>query len=263
MNNLLSDGTTVAGLHQQVPLNGWWDSEPDRACHGEFILSHHPFKGFFVGVRKLKWFKHDSNANMDAKLKRLKMRYGMEGYGLYWYCLEIIADNVDQNNYTFELTHDAEIIAFDTGIHKDQVQETMRYMVELELFESSNGIITCLKMAKRLDQSMTSNPNLRKIIKNNHDGVMTLSGQNRIEENRIEESKGKNGKRFIPPSIEDIKKYCHEKNKEVDAEQFCNFYESKGWYVGKNKMKSWKHAVALWHSRNKTEAKPDPREYYV
>jgi len=117
-------------------------------------------------------------------------------------------------------------------------------------------------MAKRLDQSMTSNPNLRKIIKNNHDCVMTLSGQNRIEENRIEESKGKNGKRFIPPSIEDVKKYCHEKNKDVDAEQFCNFYESKGWYVGKNKMKSWKHAVALWHNR-KAEVKPDPMEYYV
>ena len=81
--------------------------------------------------------------------------------------------------------------------------------------------------------------------------------------NTVSSIGGKNGKRFIPPSIEDVKKYCHEKNKDVDAEQFCNFYESKGWYVGKNKMKSWKHAVALWHSRNKTESKPDPREYYV
>ena len=123
---------------------------------------------------------------MDAKLKRLQMRYGMEGYGLYWYCLEIIADNVDQHNYNFELTHDAEIIAFDTGIHRDQIQEIMKYMVELELFESSNGIITCLKMAKRLDQSMTSNPELRKIIKNNHDSVMIKSEQNRIEEKRLE-----------------------------------------------------------------------------
>jgi hypothetical protein len=188
----------------------------------------------------------------------------MEGYGLYWYCLEIIADNVDQNNYNFELTHDAEIIAFDTAIHKDQVQEIMRYMVELDLFESSNGIITCLKMAKRLDQSMTSNQNLRKIIKKNHDGVMTLSGQKRIEENRIEESKKKkNGARFTPPTLEEIKTYCKDNNKSIDAEQFWNFYESKGWYVGKNKMKSWKHAVALWHGRNKTDQKGNNSEPLV
>ena len=37
----------------------------------------------------MKWFKHDSNANTDAKLKRVRMKYGMQGYGLYWYCLEI------------------------------------------------------------------------------------------------------------------------------------------------------------------------------
>jgi len=81
--------------------------------------------------------------------------------------------------------------------------------------------------------------------------------------NTVSSTGGKNGKRFIPPSIDEISKYCRENKKVVDAEQFWNFYETKGWYVGKNKMKSWKHAVALWHSRNKTEAKPDPREYYV
>jgi len=140
----------------------------------------------------MKWFKHDSNAGSDAKLKRLKMRYGMEGYGLYWYCLEIISDKVDQNNYTFELDHDAEIISFDTGIHRDQVQEIMSYMVELELFENSNGMITCLKMAKRLDQSMTSNIELRKVItkiKYNHDSVMTKSEQKSVEEKTLDKNK--------------------------------------------------------------------------
>ena len=55
----------------------------------------------------MKWFKHDSTANMDAKLRRLKMQWGMEGYGLYWYCLEIIVQEVSSNKFTFELEHDA------------------------------------------------------------------------------------------------------------------------------------------------------------
>jgi len=76
----------------------------------------------------------------------------MEGYGLYWYCLELIAQNVEKHNLSFELEHDAEIIAADTGIHFELVQEMMMFMVDLGLFESENGIITCLKLANRTDE---------------------------------------------------------------------------------------------------------------
>ena len=112
----------------------------------------------------MKWFKHDSTANMDAKLKRLKMQWGMEGYGLYWYCLEIIVKELSGTKYTFELEHDAEIISHDTGISVEKVNKMMASMVDLELFENTGGRITCLKLAKRLDQSMTSNPDMRKLI---------------------------------------------------------------------------------------------------
>ena len=82
----------------------------------------------------MKWFKHDSDAHMDAKLKRVQIKYGMVGYGLYWYCLELIASNVKQNSITFELDHDAEIISHDTGLHYEVVQEMITYMVDLGLF---------------------------------------------------------------------------------------------------------------------------------
>ena len=39
----------------------------------------------------MKWFKHEAAANMDAKLQEVLLDYGLEGYGLYWYCLELIA----------------------------------------------------------------------------------------------------------------------------------------------------------------------------
>src|SRR5210317_2240756 len=132
----------------------------------------------------MKWFKHDSDANDDARLLKVQIKYGMEGYGLYWYCIELIASGVNENNLTFELEHDAEIIAHNTGIHYERVQEMMQYMVKLGLFEHSTGKITCLRLAKRLDQSMTSNPYMRKIIENvrkNHDSIMTESRQIRLD----------------------------------------------------------------------------------
>lgn len=149
----------------------------------------------------MQWFKHDSNASQDAKLKKLRMKYGLEGYGLYWYCLELIAADVNQNNLTFELEHDSELISFDTGIHIERVNEMMSYMVNLGLFELNNNVVSCLKMLKRLDQSMTSNPKMRQMLtnaKNNHDGVMINSDsvmqdkkrreKKRIHKNRIAES---------------------------------------------------------------------------
>ncbi len=100
----------------------------------------------------MKWFKHDSNAILDSKLRKLKNKYGMEGYGLYWYCLECIARTVEPHNLTFVLEEDSELISVDTGIHYERVEEMMRYMVQLNLFEQSGGMITCLKMAHRTDE---------------------------------------------------------------------------------------------------------------
>lgn len=53
-------------------------------------------------------------------------------------------------------------------------------------------------------------------------------------------------KRFEKPSISDIKQYCMERNNNVNAEQFYDYYESNGWKVGKNSMKDWKAAVRTW-----------------
>jgi hypothetical protein len=51
------------------------------------------------------------------------------------------------------------------------------------------------------------------------------------------------------PSVEEIKQYCLDRNNGIDAEQFYDFYESKNWYVGKNKMKNWQAAVRTWEKR--------------
>jgi len=53
-------------------------------------------------------------------------------------------------------------------------------------------------------------------------------------------------KRFEKPSISDIKQYCMERNNNVNAEQFYDYYESNGWKVGKNSMKDWQAAVRTW-----------------
>lgn len=56
---------------------------------------------------------------------------------------------------------------------------------------------------------------------------------------------------FIKPSLEQVKKYVLDKNYGMDAGAFYDYYESNGWMVGKNKMKSWTSAVANWERHDK------------
>jgi len=197
----------------------------------------------------LKWFKHDSNANTDAKLKRVRMKYGMAGYGLYWYCLELIAAGVDKNKLNFELEHDAEIIAHDTGINYEVVQEMMSYFVDLNLFENSSGLITCMKMGSRTDEYIAKS--LRTLSGHTPDKVPS----NRIDKKRIEET----NKRFKKPTIIEAAEHIAEKGYQFTAEEFIESNEAKGWVVGKSNapMKCWKSAMSTW---NRFRAKDDAKQ---
>lgn len=55
---------------------------------------------------------------------------------------------------------------------------------------------------------------------------------------------------FAPPSLEEVKDYCKERNNTVNAETFIDFYASKGWVVGKTKMKDWKASIRTWEKRD-------------
>lgn len=62
------------------------------------------------------------------------------------------------------------------------------------------------------------------------------------------------GKRFKPPTVDEVKAYCIERQNNVDAERFIDYYTANGWKVGKNTMKDWKAAVRTWE-RNGYSAK--------
>ena len=56
---------------------------------------------------------------------------------------------------------------------------------------------------------------------------------------------------FLPPTISEVKEYCEKRKNGISPEQFVNFYQSKGWMIGKNKMKDWKAAVRTWEIQNR------------
>ena len=76
-----------------------------------------------------------------------------------------------------------------------------------------------------------------------------------IKEDKKENSKEKKAKpqRFVPPTLQEVSGYVSEMGYHIDPERFLAYYESNGWMVGRNRMKSWKAALTNWEKRTDTE----------
>lgn len=68
--------------------------------------------------------------------------------------------------------------------------------------------------------------------------------------------------RFCPPTLEEVQSYVLEKGIEIDAERFVAYYDSNGWMVGRNKMKSWKSAIVTWKKNEEKYDQPQRAIYH-
>ena len=99
--------------------------------------------------------------------------------------------------------------------------------------------------------------------------VSDLENENENSESPIEtlqtpkEQSGGRRKKFTIPTPEEVQAYCDERKNGILGQQFCDFYSSKGWKIGKEPMKDWKAAVRTWEMRRKDStpsvAQPQPQ----
>lgn len=65
-------------------------------------------------------------------------------------------------------------------------------------------------------------------------------------------------RKFVKPTVEQVRDYCQERQNGVNPEKFVDYYDSNGWKVGKNPMKDWKAAVRTWEKNGYSNAsKPE------
>ena len=87
-----------------------------------------------------------------------------------------------------------------------------------------------------------------------------LNGQLNLKEKKPKATK--RAKPFKPPSVLEVESYIKKQNYPIDPQMFVDFYEAKGWMIGKNKMKSWEAAVRTWTAKHKeTELKSPKSEW--
>jgi hypothetical protein len=98
-------------------------------------------------------------------------------------------------------------------------------------------------------------------IQNGYVGKVSID-KDSIDKDSIGESvRVEKAKRFYPPTLDEVKQYCEERKNNIDPMAFIDFYSSKGWMIGKNRMKDWKAAVRTWERKRKEQSRAESSVY--
>jgi hypothetical protein len=213
------------------------------------------------------YFSHDSNARNDDKLIAVRMKHDWKGYGLFWAIIEKMRE---ANNYV--CVRDYNIIAYDLRTDASTIKSIIedfglfaftedgkcfyseRLNLSMEIKEEKSAKAK-ESAKKRWDLEKLKNQNDANALPPHTDSNAIkdkLSKEKEIKDKLLLEKEAKGKLKFSPPSLLEIQNEISIKNYlSVSSASFFNFYESKDWFVGKNKMKSWQMALAGWESRNK------------
>ena len=85
-------------------------------------------------------------------------------------------------------------------------------------------------------------------------GKVSIDKNSIDKDSKGESVRGEKAKRFYPPTLDEVKQYCEERKNNIDPMAFIDFYSSKGWMIGKNRMKDWKAAVRTWERKRKEQS---------
>lgn len=214
---------------------------------------------FFILQMDTFFFSHDYNARSDDKIKRLIRKHGMIGYGVFWAIVEDLYQNANA------MRTDCEGIAYDLRVQSDLVQSVL---FDFDLFIHEGDIFGSISIQKRLEQRLEKSIKASKSAHkrwNNANALRPHSDRNAIKESKVKESKVKDiidntgytsaspparikKEPFKVPTLEDVKAFAQAEmigDKDL-PDRFHNYYESNGWKVGKNSMKSWTAAYKNW-----------------
>ena len=231
--------------------------------------------------RKYFWLKLYNDFFSSKRIKRLRSLAGGDTYTIIYLKMQLKALKDDGYLYFDGVMEDfAEELALDIDESPDDVRVTIQYLSKVGLLESSEDgkeyfltyvqkcigsetastqrsrlsrarkkeqeVLQCNADATPLQQIETPMQQLE--TKCNTEIEKEIEKDKEIEKEKRGEDKPRNV--FKPPTVDEVKDYCWERKNGINAQSFIDFYSSKGWKIGKNKMKDWKAAVRTWEQRN-------------
>jgi hypothetical protein len=212
---------------------------------------------------KTYYFPHDYNARNDPKLQDVLIEHGAAGLGVFWCIVEQLYEQGGElplrscKGIAFALHQECtmvESIVNDFGLFENNGESFWSNSVNKRIgkrqqISERRKQAALTRWQSTASQQVQSTPDanaMQKDAKEKKRKEINNSISNDID-------REKPHSRFVPPTLEEVQAYIVEKGYSVDAESFIAFYQSKNWYVGKNKMKDWKAAILTWEKREREQ----------
>ena len=200
--------------------------------------------------------------------------------------LKLLVESIDHEGslrFSDTIPYNEQMLSVITNTNIDIVRSALKLFADgLHLIEIKDDDTIYMEEVEKMIGSAVDNDNANRqrrfrerqkqlALPDRYDAVTKNNESKSIEkeiDTEIEKDiEKKPQKRFAKPTLDDVKAYCQERNNNVDAEKWFNYYSANGWKVGKNPMKDWKAAVRTWERNDpngrskRDDFEPYPDEY--
>ena len=233
-----------------------------------------------MSEKRYYWLKLPKDYFKRHDIKFIKTLPNGRDIALFY--IELMAESVDHDGslrFSPGIPYTNEMLASVTDTPVDIVDVSMKTLKDLGLVEiSEDGTIIIPKVIKmigsasdtdgarrvrRYREKQQSLQNVTEPLQNvthtvtNDNESKSKSKSKRKSKSIKENIQEKNSSRFVPPTLDDIRTYCLERNNSVDPEKFYQYYNAGGWKDSKGQpVKNWKQKIITWEGRSSTPNKP-------
>ena len=214
------------------------------------------------------WLRLQNDFFESLRIKKLRKLAGGDTFTIIYLKMQLKC-LIDGGFWYYKGIEDsfAEEVALDIDEDVENVKITIQYLLSCGLMEatdecsykmpyvvgntgSETAVAQRVRNFRNRQKKLQCNTNVTEVKQvGNVEKEIEIEKDIEIDKERVK----KESRNFVPPTLQEVKAYCQERNNGINPEQFIDFYESKGWFVGKNKMKDWKAAVRNWEQRRKEE----------
>lgn len=234
-------------------------------------------------MAEVKWIKIVTDIFDDEKILLIESLPDKYAIIVCWFKLLCLAGKQNNNGVFLmnqRIAYTDEMLATIFRMHINTVRMSLNTFQDFGMIEMIDGVITipnwdkhqsldAYEKKKAYDRQyrMVQREKQRLIASKTNDSrtdsrtTVVVPDKIRLEED-IEEDKKETvegaspdsrSKRFVPPTVDEVRAYCQDRQNGIDPQRFIDHYTSNGWMVGRTKMKDWQAAVRTWEQRAKTQ----------
>ena len=232
-----------------------------------------------MAEKKYYWLKLKRDFFKRHDIRIIEAMPNGKDYILFY--LKLLCESVDHDGtlrFSEEIPYNEDMLSIITNTNIDIVRNATKVFTNLHMMELMDDGTYFMKEVERMIGSSSQDDAAREATRRRVQAYRDRKKQEQIECNRysnvtcngeididIEKDKDKEikNKRFTPPTLDEVKAYCNERHNGIDAQYFIDYYTSKGWMVGRNKMKDWKASVRTWEKKKGTGRSVPASDYII